>query len=419
MRASHNLTAILALLIVVAIGYGIYSSIEFYDEIIDAKWSPEARRNPYLAAQLFMQRSDVEIGEAGGLFNLDALDNIATLLIIDPTQVVSPLQLDRLTTWLENGGNLIVAATSLSDSSSRLLQKFNVDVQRPEHRHGENSYAGEKGSFSESLREYNRQIDEGKTPGEISEWLIEKQRLQSTKIKFSGEDGNLEIAFEINRVLTHPSIDDSDPGNAIEPRPFSWSASEFGVHMMQFKVGSGQLTIVSDPGIWHSGRIDQLDHAYLLWVLSSDGGDFAILQPVRQDSIWVLMRRNAPELMAAIGIAVLAWLWHLGHRFGRIVPHNSTERRALGEHFSATAGYLWHRKTGDRLIEPLQRQIVRRASATLTGFSGADTERQQQLIGAHCGIDSSAVEAAMTAREFNEASFVHTVKLLKRIEQSL
>ena len=95
----------LVVVVAVAIGYGFYSSIEFYDEKVDAKWSQEARRNPYLAAQLFMQRSGVEIGEAAGLFNLDALDNIGTLLITNSMQVISPRQLDRLTTWLDKGGN--------------------------------------------------------------------------------------------------------------------------------------------------------------------------------------------------------------------------------------------------------------------------------------------------------------------------
>jgi hypothetical protein len=418
-RTNRVPKAILLLVVTVAIGYGFYSSIEFYDEKVAAKWSPEARRNPYLAAQLFMQRSGVEIGRAVGLFNLESLNEISTLLITESMQVISPRQLDRLTTWLDKGGNLIVAAASMSDSDSLLLQKFNVGLSRPEHGHDEDERSDDTKSISEALRQYNQQIDEGKTPEEIGARFADKLRQQVTKIEFEGEVGDLEIVFEINPVLTHPGIDGSDGGDKTEPRPFSWSASKFGFHMMQFKVGSGQLTIVSDPGIWRSGRIDQLDHAYLLWVLSSDKGDFAILQPTRQDSIWVLMRRYAPELLTAIGAVVLAWLWHLGRRFGRVVPHNTTQNRALSEHFSATANYLWHRRAGDFLIAPLLQQIVRRASLTLPGFAEADTERQQQLIGAHCGIDSATIGAAMTAQDFNEASFVRTVKLLKHIEQSL
>ena len=42
--------------------------------------------------------------------------------------------------------------------------------------------------------------------------------------------------------------------------------------MMQFEVGEGLLTIVTDPSIWTSYRIDKYDHAYLLWILSAGEG---------------------------------------------------------------------------------------------------------------------------------------------------
>jgi hypothetical protein len=66
-------------------------------------------------------------------------------------------------------------------------------------------------------------------------------------------------------------------------------------------------------------------------------------------------------------------------------------------------------------------QILRRASIVLPGFAGAgnDAQTQLQLIARHCGIEVATVDIALNAMEFNEASFVRTVKLLKYIEQSL
>ena len=126
-------------------------------------------------------------------------------------------------------------------------------------------------------------------------------------------------------------------------------------------------------------------------------------------------------MLIALALAIAFWLWNLGHRFGRIVPRDTGSGRALSEHFSATAGYLWHRKAGDQLIEPVRQQIFRRASIRLPEFASAnqDPARQIQLIGRHCGLEVATVDIALNSKDFNEASFMRTVKLLKYIEQSL
>ena len=41
---------VLGLILVIFAGWGLYSSIEFYDETEHSAWSLEALRNPYLAA---------------------------------------------------------------------------------------------------------------------------------------------------------------------------------------------------------------------------------------------------------------------------------------------------------------------------------------------------------------------------------
>ena len=42
----------------------------------------------------------------------------------------------------------------------------------------------------------------------------------------------IEVAFDNDRVLLHPYIADSEY-NAGEHEPFSWSVSDYGVHLMQ------------------------------------------------------------------------------------------------------------------------------------------------------------------------------------------
>ena len=188
---------------------------------------------------------------------------------------------------------------------------------------------------------------------------------------------------------------------------------------MQFDVGNGKLDLVVDPGVWTSYRIDQYDHAYLLWLLAGGKGRLAILRPVVQDSLWTLVQRHAVELLVATGLLLLLWIWHLGHRFGRLVPRDLGRTRALGEHFSSLAHYLWHRRQGEYLLAPLRQRVMRRASLQIGEFAGAEPARQLELLARRCEIDAHAIGSALSDNNFNEATFVQKVRLLKRIEQSL
>ena len=395
------------------VGWGLYASIEFYEETEESGWSIDALRNPYLAAQKFMTESSIEVTDVDSLARLDELTNLGTLFFSDANQVQTPRQLEQVMNWLDVGGNVIYTADAVSHDDDLLLREFSVDV---DWREFEDEEETEDKTLSQTMREYNRQLESGKSREEIASSLSDEED-SITLVQFADDIGDVEIAFNDSKVLSHPHILDSESNS--EHDPFSWSYSEHGVHMMQFEVGSGLLTIISDPGIWTSYHIDQYDHAYLLWLLSSGEGNFAILRSVLRDSIWVLMQRNATEFLIAAGLLILIWIWRAGYRFGRLLPNDLSQSRALGEHFSSISHYLWHRRQGGHLVEPLRARVLRRASMTLGEFSGADQARQFELIARRCDLNPEAIARAFASTDFNEASFVQTVRLLKHIEQSL
>ncbi|MCP4878060.1 MAG: DUF4350 domain-containing protein [Gammaproteobacteria bacterium] len=395
--------------------WALYASIEFYEETEESGWSVEALLNPYLAAQKFMTKSGIEVTDVDSLVKLDELTGLGTLFFSDANQVQTDRQLLQVMNWLEQGGNVIYTADSVSHDDDLLLREFAVSVDLREYDFEDGKEAEEK-PLSETMREYNRQIEEGKSREEIAQSLG-KDEQSITRVKFGDEIGELEIAFNDRKVLTQAYITDAESDS--EYQPFSWSNSEHGIHMMQFEVGSGLLTIVSDPGIWTSYHIDQYDHAYLLWLLSSGEGNFAILHSVLHESLWTLMRQNAAELLLAAGLLILVWIWRTAYRFGRLLPRDLSQSRALGEHFSAVSHYLWHRHEGGYLVEPLRQRVLRRASLVLGDFSRSDEARQYELIAERCELFPEVIARAFSIDEFTEASFVKTVRLLKHIEQSL
>jgi hypothetical protein len=410
---SLSIKLVLGVLLAGLIAWGLYSSIEFYQETEESSWSVDALRNPYLAAQKFMAESGVAVTDVDSLVKLDELTSLGTLFFSDANQVQTPRQLRQVMDWLEVGGNVIYTADSVAHGDDLLLREFEVEV---EWREFEDEAAGEEKPLSETLREYNRQIENGKSREDIVHKLNEEEGSLTT-IQFSDDIGALEVAFNDAKILTQPYIADSESDTSHQP--FSWSYSAYGVHMMQFEVGSGLLTIISDPGIWTSYQVDQYDHAYLLWLLSSGEGNFAILRSVLRDSIWTLMARNATELLIAAGLILLIWIWRSGYRFGRLLPRDLAHSRALGEYFSSISHYLWHRRHGEYLVTPLRQRVLRRASLTLGEFPLADQQRQFELIAERCDLNPVSVTRAFNVGDFNETSFVQTVRLLKHIEQLL
>ena len=413
---SHAKSVVITLsaaLVVSSLLWVLYHSIEFYQETEKSEWSIEAIRDPYLAAQKFLTASGVDVIETDTLINIDSLENVSTLLITEASQVSRNRQLESILSWLDQGGSLIVTANTFSTEEDLLLTEFGVDVDFPELE--DDKTDEDKPSISESLREYNDKIDQGMTPQEIAESGLKEVSL--TEIDFGDTIGSLQIHFNPNRILTHAYIEGADD-NPVH-KPFSWSSSAFGVHMIQFDVGAGLLTIVSDPAIWQSQNITDYDHAYLLWILSAHEGDFAILRSIQRDSLWALAMANAYEFLIALTCFLVFYLWFLGHRFGRIIPMQNQTSRALSEHFSATTGYLWHRKAVTALLRPMREEIFRRAHLTLPEFSRADSNTRLELIAAHCKLDRQTVSTIMQTEKLNESAFVSTVKLLKQIEQSL
>ena len=113
---------------------------------------------------------------------------------------------------------------------------------------------------------------------------------------FDGEKKPLQLHFSPDFALYHPIIREpvkKDAPGAAEikdkakvklkagaktqapeaPPPSVWKGSDAGVHFMQFAVGKGLLTIVSDADIWSSPRIAELDHALPSPINATPGTD--------------------------------------------------------------------------------------------------------------------------------------------------
>lgn len=118
-RARFLLLAVL-LLLAGLLAIFLASRLQPYTETIDLGPSPEARRNPYLAAELFLRKQGVTVSRADGLEVLKELPPSGhTLLLLGSRSGMTPGQARRLLQWSEQGGHLVLIAERLWDEDEK------------------------------------------------------------------------------------------------------------------------------------------------------------------------------------------------------------------------------------------------------------------------------------------------------------
>ena len=91
-----------------------------YDKLVNHGPSPEARANPYLAAELFLRQQKLEVQRADGLDELKTLPSAGrTLLLLGSRNRMTPGQSKRVLEWTAQGGHLIFVAEEIWDEDKQ------------------------------------------------------------------------------------------------------------------------------------------------------------------------------------------------------------------------------------------------------------------------------------------------------------
>lgn len=370
--------ALLISLLVVAALAGFYWGVQLlpwrYEEV-DHGFTDEARRNPFLAAKLFLEQQNVPVSSARGLSHLDDLPapEGGVLLIYSTEGILSSVQTERLWHWVEQGGHLIINANSFNDLSngenrSPLLQRLGVAV-RPVA--GKSDRGRDRFFNTFSLFFDHRQ---GKCPDEE----------QVMEIEFKNEPENLKIALNSNAYLENRGKLESVA-----------AVNNDGAQLMRYFIGAGMVTLVTDMGFWSNSYIACYDHAYLLWKMIGDG-EVLILSHAYVPSLFTLLWQKAALAVTLLLLLLLAWLWRRSRRFGPLLLENHSRRRSLMEHLHASAMFSWRRGAITESIEALRRSIRARMILHHPGYKQLTRDEQYLLIARLTAIDPNEVSRVMS-----------------------
>lgn len=364
----------------------LYLNATPYQEIVDHGPSPEARANPYLAAEQFLRQQGLAVTHANSLDVLPGIEpHQNSLLLFGDRSNMTPRQVDQVLNWTRAGGRLLFVAESLWDektgqSNDLLLDRVQVHQ-----------------SLSKDLKE---------PPPDSLDDAFPKL----TKLYLEDEEAPAYAGFDTAFHL-------EDPNNLAQ----AWANSGKATHMMQLAHGLGSIIVVTDADLWTTPAIEQYDNAWLLWYLSADTS-VTLLYNSEHDSLLTLLLRYFPQALVALAALILLGCWHAGVRHGPLLQPPAKARRQLQEHLRASADFMLRRNGQDSLLQALQHDILRRARRRHPGFEQLAVAEQWLVLSRLTRQPTRAISQALSPRpkqRLSSAEFSRQVAHLQTLRNAL
>lgn len=382
----------LFLALLVWLGFRVEWGEQEFSQITD-----EARRQPYLAAQRFLERQGVEISVAGlpAHFAPGALtppESDGVLVLIDALGQVPPERAQEVLDWVEQGGRLMLNVSNpfgtwRQDLKDAFLDYFGVVATR---------------------------LDE---PEELPEWLEFAATLSGDNCRalnspvelYLGDHPDLiRVAFAGRRTLILDPDSDAEILN-----------DDAGIRLARFYHGDGEVIISAGIEPWHNRFIGCYDHAYLLASWLEPGDRVRVLIHRSAPSIWALLWQGAWLALVAGAFGLGLLLWRQAVRFGPLLPPPEPRRRRLLEHVDAAAGFLWRRHGHGALLEPVRQELHERAKRRLVGFARWPRQRQAEELARLGGLTTQQVYEALYGTAGDEDGFVRCIQTLQTLREKL
>lgn len=382
---------VLGVLLLAGLGWLLWR-MEWVELDQGAEPTAAAKRNPYLAAEQFIQAQGRAVRNEMGLHQLkQAPEQGEVLWLIDAYGALSRDQAEELLNWVWDGGLLIMTGQNPyrgpeSLDADYLFDFFGVEVTRPTARTNQATVIDAILGLA----------------SDCGSWM------DPAAVRFMPGGEQIQVGFPEPSFLRLEQAQDA-----------LVLSDHRGPRLAQFDYGAGRVTLLADSRLWTNPYISCRDNAYLLWRLVGDGQSVRILRNQEAISLWQLLWQHAGWSLGLTLALVLLYLWRQGVRFGPVVVEETGQRRRFMEHIQASARFLWRHRQVTSLLEPLRAEIETRLTQRVPGYGAWPEARRYEEIARLTGLPESVVAQAMTATPQDETRLTYYVQDLQTIRNNL
>ena len=357
------------------------------------KLSPEALRNPMLAAGTLLTKRGYQANEPDMLQVRISHSLNGTMLIMSNHAMMTEQRFHELLGWVERGNTLILkprrANTGATANCSGGEEEPAIEMAKAAE--GQKDRIGRHfATASVGLKRPHNQdfhcISEVLLPG------------KSRSLRVETRDDALR---SVGTPPTMPLIDT----NALR----------------LFRHGSGHVVFVADD-LFSNNRLAWNDHGELLLSLVE-------LQPTARHVTFVkwlttlhwhqALWRNFPHAVIGIALFLCLLFWRAVRRFGPVENATESERRSLIEHVEASGRWLWSVPNGrELLIGAVRRAVEKAVLHARPELRGLDVRERTALLAAACSIPAEQLHHALHGpAAAAPAEFAHQVRILQRLKR--
>lgn len=360
----------------------ILQNFEQRSREVDTGYSNAARRNPFLAAERFLQSLDIPTQSVSGRDLLRELPPPGDTLVVNALGALNKERRQALHCWMEEGGRLIVEATSPWEEPGLPGGRRDDFLDR----------------YGVRLLRFEAETGQERSDHVLGEASVEDYPLPLT------------ISFSSEYFLEDTSAEARGGVLAGER-----------LRLLQYHVGEGVLTVTSDNQFFTNSRIGEHDHALFLALLATPPNEGKIWLIYDSSAPWLgeLLWDGAPLAIVSFLSLVVLYLWYLGTRLGPLLPPPVGDRRDLLAHLQASANFLWRHGQGGQLTKVTRERIERTWLRRHPVLRGLDPAERADWIAGRAGLDPGEVQRALYPAMVNPADLEPDAVLLQSLWRRL
>ncbi|MGJ8672429.1 DUF4350 domain-containing protein [Rubritalea sp.] len=403
----------------------------------------KARKNPYLAAERYLEADGKTVKSSSGALKLDFSQGT---LFAPASSIRSVGDAERILEWVADGGHLVCF---LERGEEYWRDVGNYTDHSPEHwseidddespdaglvtmlealglgvSYLENEPDVEGLEDSEVAGDADEE-DSKEDSGELSD-EEKAERLQVAKGQILPNTEELEIYISdtesyivfLGGAQTITSMDDlyyeGDWYDVADDHYFFsrlYGYDESGLEAM------GRVTLLSDARLFRNPYLGYAEHAELLdaLVLGGENVEFS-LGKVR--SFTSMLGEYASKALWAFLVLTVIWLWKNLPGFGPLLEVSEGHSRNYSEHVQQVGRFFWRQNRSDVLLESLRAAVARKAGHAFSG--NQDSVSLIEKISQMSGLDHDLIKEAMELKTVKDSStMVRITKTLQTILKQL
>ena len=383
MNRQRLIYAALAVFLVSMAVWWFFNTFEYKVQEKDTGFSSAARHNRYLAAERFLKKFGMQTKSIPSMLEMKQFPETSDVLLIPTGRYdLSADKVHELMGWVKRGGHLIVRARRIvagdTAKNDNLFNMLGVETYRK----------AKKNPFG-------------------------KDKLDVITVHVNSNIEDKQVVFDGSCWI-----------KATGKRQPSWRVdSKNGSHILEYQIGDGYISVLSDLDFMDNSQIAKHDDAALLYTLvhmTNDTQRVWIVQNDNMPSLISVIANKAPATLVSLGILLLLWLWYTTRRFGPLQKPAASNRRSLREHIIASGLYQWRNHNRTSLFLNVKTALLEQVTQTRPLWTQLSEKELADKLSKIAGIPADKVLGVLQSKAVDkENEFTQYIEVLSLIRKRL